>query len=480
MSRAVRFWLTLSAVAVVLALVLALLASRPAESVTPVPPAEQTWGTAGIGDPDFPDAGGGGYDVQNYDVSVRVDGTRLTGRTTITAIATQNLDRFHLDLALGASAVSVNGVSATLQQTGDDLGVSVPRTDPATPAIMAGATFTATVDYAGSPLDLAIRPPSAYSSGDELVIAGEPTSATLWYPANDHPRDAATMRFSVNVPTNVEAICAGRLISHTADPAATGRTRWVWLVDAPTVTYATFLGVGQFRLEQGTAKGRPFVYAVSERLPKADQNAALAWLRGTPAAVEKLERYLGPYPFSGIGGFVADVRFYWGGLEVAMRPVYNKRGVGSESLLFHELAHMWLGDTVTLTEWNDIFNNEALASYAAWLTADDPAGNFSVVYRGMAEQQEFWAPSLSNPGADHLFERVYDRGPTAVQAVRVRMGDEAFFSMLKAWAQQSGSRSLEQFRQHADAATPEDLTGFFTAWLDGTTRPEATKDNGVA
>ena len=98
----------------------------------------------------------------------------------------------------------------------------------------------------------------------------------------------------------------------------------------------------------------------------------------------------------------------------------------------------------------------------------------------MAEQQEFWAPSLSNPGADHLFERVYDRGPTAVQAVRVRMGDEAFFSMLKAWAQQSGSRSLEQFRQHADAATPEDLTGFFTAWLDGTTRPEATKDNGVA
>ena len=73
--------------AVVLALVLALLASRPAEIVTPVPPAEQTWGTAGIGDPDFPDAGGGGYDVQNYDVSVRVDGTRLTGRTTITAIA---------------------------------------------------------------------------------------------------------------------------------------------------------------------------------------------------------------------------------------------------------------------------------------------------------------------------------------------------------------------------------------------------------
>ena len=109
-----------------------------------------------------------------------------------------------------------------------------------------------------------------------------------------------------------------------------------------------------FVIPQGTAQGRPFAYAVSERLPKADQNAALAWLRGTPAAVEKLERYLGPYPFSGIGGFVADVRFYWGGLEVAMRPVYNKRGVGSESLLFHELAHMWLGDTVTLTEWNEI------------------------------------------------------------------------------------------------------------------------------
>ena len=477
MSRIDRLWLTASAVAVVLALVLALLAGRPA--ATALPSAGSFSGSAGLGDPDFPDAGGGGYDVQHYDVSVRVDGTMLIGRTTITAVATQNLDSFHLDLVLPASAVSVDGAPATLQQTGDDLGVLVPRTDPATPAIAAGATFTATVEYAGPVRNPSVGTPAVYREGDEVVIAGEPEAATLWFPANDHPRDAATMRFAVSVPEGVEAICAGRLISHAVDPASAGRTRWVWLVDAPTVTYATFLGVGQFRLEQGTAQGRPFAYAVSERLPQAEQDEALRWLRGTPAAIEKLERYLGPYPFSGIGGFVADVRFYWGGLEAAMRPVYNKHVVGSASVLDHELAHMWLGDSVTLTEWNDIFDNEALASYAEWLTSDDPARNFTTIYRGMANQRDFWTPPLSNLGADHLFERVYDRGPTAVQALRVRMGDDAFFAFLKQWAQQRGPRSLENFRQQADAATPDDLTGFFSAWLDGTTRPEPTKDNGV-
>ena len=78
----------------------------------------------------------------------------------------------------------------------------------------------------------------------------------------------------------------------------------------------------------------------------------------------------GPYPFTEIGGVVPAHELPFGGLENQTRPVYNAGAILDEGfapeLLNHELAHMWFGDNVTLRQWNDIFNNEAYASWAQW------------------------------------------------------------------------------------------------------------------
>ncbi|MCW3159257.1 M1 family metallopeptidase [Micropruina sonneratiae] len=493
MSLHQRFWLVLTALVVATVAILAALGDRvfsgapgplPSPAGTTAGPSAATAGAAGLGDPYLPEAGGSGYDVQNYDVVVSATGAGdpLNGRTTITATARQDLDSFHLDLFPVATAVTVDGTPATFGQHADNLAVTAVRPDRDRPAIAAGATFTVTVDYAGSPHD--VRTPgfrAYYANGDEFVIAGEPAAASLWYPVNDHPRDPATMRFTVTVPDGVEAICAGRLLEHGDSPENADADRWVWQVDAPTVTYATFLGVGQFDVEQGTAGGRPYTYSVSRRLDVADRAAALRWLDRTPKAVKKLEKYLGPYPFSGIGGFVPSVQVEWGGLETVMNPVYHPGMIGDEALLNHELAHMWFGDTVTLYEWNDIFNNESLTTYAEWLTtgSGDAGAKFDRIYHGQADRAAFWAPALSDPGFAGLFVRVYDRGPLVVHALRTRLGDDTFFDLFRTWAQQQGPHSLEDFRRVADDATPDDLTTFFAEWLDQTDRPEATEANGV-
>ena len=59
-----------------------------------------TPGAAGIGDPYYPNAGNGGYDVAHYglDLSYQPSSNRLTGVATITARATQDLSTFNLDL----------------------------------------------------------------------------------------------------------------------------------------------------------------------------------------------------------------------------------------------------------------------------------------------------------------------------------------------------------------------------------------------
>ena len=57
-------------------------------------------GSPGLGDPMFPLAGNGGYDVANYLLTLDYApaGNQLTGDVVITARATQNLSRFDLDL----------------------------------------------------------------------------------------------------------------------------------------------------------------------------------------------------------------------------------------------------------------------------------------------------------------------------------------------------------------------------------------------
>src|SRR5690606_22145094 len=57
-------------------------------------------GAAGIGDPDFPTDGNGGYDVAHYDLRLtyRPQTKRLDGTARIRATAVQRLARFNLDL----------------------------------------------------------------------------------------------------------------------------------------------------------------------------------------------------------------------------------------------------------------------------------------------------------------------------------------------------------------------------------------------
>ena len=66
-------------------------------TVLAVPAAAQfTPGAAGGGDPFFPGAGNGGYDVQDYDVTLNYEpqNEQLDGDVTITASATQDLSSF--------------------------------------------------------------------------------------------------------------------------------------------------------------------------------------------------------------------------------------------------------------------------------------------------------------------------------------------------------------------------------------------------
>ena len=58
-------------------------------------------------------------------------------------------------------------------------------------------------------------------------------------------------------------------------------------------------------------------------------------------------------------------------------------------------------------------------------------------------------------------------------ALRLVVGDEKFFSLVKGWTadKRDGNATTEEFRAYAQEKAGKDLGAFFDAWLTGTDRP---------
>ncbi|WP_110181707.1 M1 family metallopeptidase [Nocardioides solisilvae] len=436
-------------------------------------------GSAGVGDPYFPLDGNGGIDVQHYDVRVGYDFEqgRLRGRTTLTLVPTQELSSFHLDLVLAASEVTVDGVPAAHRRTeGHELVVR-----PAA-ALQPGIPVEVEVTYAGRPGRERYRGASSWlADRHEVVTMNQPHMAPWWFPANDHPTDKATFDVSVRVPRGRQVVANGDLVSRRTRGAT---ATWHWRAVEPMTTYLAFFAAGRFDVERGVSDGLPWTVAVSSRLPRAERRASMRMLRRTPAILRRLERDLGDYPFTSTGGVVTSLDPGFA-LENQTRPTYPVLTRGQEWLLVHELAHQWFGDSVAIARWRDIWLNEGAATFmeqrheelrgvrtaADWLTR---------THAGAPDS--FWRLAIADPGPRRVFDdAVYVRGGMAFQALRNRIGEEAFWTLLRTWLEtrRGGYATSEEFEALAAETSGQDLTDFFRVWLREPTRPAATQENGL-
>ena len=437
-------------------------------------------GASGIGDAYWPLDGNGGIDVAAYRIrnSYDLDDQALRGSTKITLTATTDLSRFNLDFLLRVSNVKVDGVAAKVDQTRHELTIT-----PAT-ALAAGSRHTVTVTYAGRPATRRYAGEANWLADDhEAVAMNQPHMAPWWFPANDHPIDKAHFDISTTVPTGREVIGNGKLVSKKKSRRG---TTWRWRADEPMASYLAFFAAGDFTIRKGTSDGLPWVNAVSQRLSAHQQKSSLKLLGRTPGIVEALSADLGPYPFSVTGGLTTGLPVYFA-LENQTRPTYPAVGGDAVSLIVHEIAHQWLGDNVAVARWRDIWLNEGAATFMEWRYAEQHGGKpaaetLSARYDAIGASDSFWRLSLTDPGADHIFdEPVYDRGGMALQALRNRIGEEKFWQLIRTWldTKAGGNGTSEEFEALAAQVSGQDLTGFFTTWLRTPAKPARTAENGL-
>jgi aminopeptidase N len=432
-------------------------------------PGQAVSGAAGLGDRYFPLAGNGGYDALHYDLTLGyVPATgRLTAHARVAAVATQNLRSFDLDLSgLTVRGVTVNGLPAGFSRTGQELVVRPRR------PLVSGRPFVVSVDYDGRPGPL--RGPDGVEgwipTDDGAFVAGEPQGAMTWFPCNNHPRDKAGYDFTITVPDGYTAVANGTLAGRAS---AGGRTTFRWHSPEPMASYLATATIGRFQVQQyRLPSGLPVYNAVDPR----ESGAAAPVLARMPQIVDWESRLLGPYPFAALGAVVDHVPDLGYALETQTRPLYYQ--APDEDTLVHELAHQWLGDSRSLTHWQDIWLNEGFATYVTWLYSEQHGGpTAQQIFDGWFEEGavgDLWDfPAAAPPGPDDLFgQPVYTRGAMVLHKIRQAVGDEVFPRLLRAWASRRyAAATTAQFIDLAQRLSGKDLGPLLKVWLFSAGRP---------
>ncbi len=211
------------------------------------------------------------------------------------------------------------------------------------------------------------------------------------------------------------------------------------------------------------------------------EDYAKAALARQPEILRFESATFGAYPFN-TSGAVVDVAPIGFALENQTRPTYSSdffHGSPNDGVVVHELAHQWYGDSVALRRWSDVWLNEGFATYAEWLWSghegfDTPADIFNFLMTEVPADHELWSLEIGDPGPDHLFDfPVYVRGAMTLQALRMKIGDQAFFTVLRRWAtlNAGGNGDTAGFRALAEDVSDKDLGGLFHTWLHTTTKP---------
>lgn len=331
----------------------------------------------------------------------------------------------------------------------------------------------------------------------------EPADAHQVFGCFDQPDLKAVFTWIVTAPAGWTVV-SNSPVQEVTD--AVGARTWRFEPTPRIPSYITAFAAGPFHEVHDEHAGIPLALycrqAISEQL---DADAVLQVCKD---GIDFFTNAFGPYPFPKYGQ-VFVLEFAAGGAmenpgcvtlseeghifgSRVSESAYEKR---AETIL-HEMAHMWFGNMVTMRWWDDLWLNEAFATYLAVLALAEGASPYNG-WVGFANRTKSWAHQQDQLSSAHPvsaevhsladvrnnFDGItYAKGAAVLRQLAAWVGQEAFLAGLRdyfvthAW----GNTSRHDLLASLEKVSGRDLSSWSAEWLESTgvnvLRPSFTLD----
>ncbi|MBI5323713.1 MAG: T9SS type A sorting domain-containing protein [Ignavibacteriae bacterium] len=432
------------------------------------------------------------YDVLHYEIHIDVTDTlrkEITSNVIFKAIPTDsNFSVFIFDLdnsnsgTLQVDSIIYNGrfykneklnIAEDVSWVNNKIRCQLPE------AMRNVDSFYVNVFYHGKPFNDFFNWPHrglAFHRHNGTIIVemmSEPESAHYWLACKDIPKDKATMDFFITT-WNTQLAASNGLLQSKTNIEGNKTIHW-WKVTYPITSYLIAFSVTNYTLMNQTYtsldgnKTMPiqnFVYP--EKFLDAENDFSRL-----PEMIKAMALRFGEYPF--INEKYGNAMVTYPGMEhqtiSAMGDMFiDGTGQSEDWLVFHELAHHWLGDQVTCATWNDTWLNEGGATFMESLWEEYKGGEEAYIRHML----NFKDTALSHP--EPLWSckppfgiNVYYKGAWVYHMLRYYIGDSLFFGSMKNYLNESphsyGTATTEQFFDYMQIESGINLEKFKDQWL---------------
>lgn len=343
------------------------------------------------------------------------------------------------------------------------------------PPAKAGDTRPFTIRYHGVPAG-GLRIGKTKFGDRSFFGLNWPDKARQWLPMIDHPYDKATTEFLVTAPSHYQVVSNGLLLEERDLP--NGRRLTHWKQSVPIASWLATIAVAPYSVRQlPPVKGIPLATWV---FPQDRDNGMVTFDAAARDALEFYVNRFGRYPYEKLANIQASG--FGGGAEHASAILYGERTVSNRpatNLVAHEIAHQWFGDSVTESDWDDVWLSEGFATYCTLLFVEHYQGRDAFL-AGLARSREtIFDVEAKNPKmavrhqnlADMtkvLNPLVYQKGGWTLHMLRRMIGDDNFWSGMRAYytRYRDANATTADLRAVMEQQSGADLGWFFEQWLN--------------
>ncbi len=430
-----------------------------------------------------------GYSI---DLSITPDKDTFSGTADIAIKATHPANFFWINAAgLEFKTVTLNGAAVkVIPGNADFTGFSL-----AAPLSGAGKLH---VQYSGKISRTSSAGLFQLKDGGEWYVYSqfEPTDARRAFPCFDEPGFKVPWKLRMHVPKDQLAFSNTPVLSET--PEADGQKLVVFKETPPLPSYLVALAVGRFDVVGAGRVGKTPLRII---VPRGHGGEA-EYAKETIAPLLKiLETYFGiPYPYEKLDSVAMPISNF--AMENAGLITYGssillskasddtlQRRQSWATTAAHEMAHQWFGDLVTTAWWDDIWLNEAFATWMEektvrkfkpdWHMEGEELETRLHAMRldSLVTARQIRQPILSNSDIANAFDDItYLKGAAVIRMFERWLGEAKFRKGVQAYLQEHkwGNATAADFTGAIGKATGTDVTSPFNTFLDQPGVPEVS------